>query len=195
MRCRWRASDSNPRYRCWPVQRFSKRIVLTALTHTQGLIVGLDASKSDSGALIRQLLCSALCSTLGLSISIGSLVYRTRIVSCFRVGTCQVGNFQRVRKSLYKGKPRPGRHRHPSPRDCYAASEYGTPIKSCRRRSICARPLPSTAQHISFACCGRNAPEFSGSNPEIVLIVPDQIARAYELIENPAKPWPVFVAV
>jgi hypothetical protein len=62
--CCWRRGrDSNPQYRCWPVQRFSKRIILAALTHFQGLTVGLRASKSGSGPLIRQLLRSDLCST------------------------------------------------------------------------------------------------------------------------------------
>ena len=37
-----------------------KRIVLAALTRFQGLILGLDTSKSGSGPLIRQLLCSTL---------------------------------------------------------------------------------------------------------------------------------------
>jgi hypothetical protein len=44
------------------VGRFHKSIVLAALTRSKALTVGPKVSKSESEPLIRQLLCSVLCS-------------------------------------------------------------------------------------------------------------------------------------
>jgi ParB-like nuclease domain len=61
----WRRGGGfEPPVQLLTVQRFSKSVVLAALTRSKVLTVGSAASKSGSIPLIRQLLCSTLCSDL-----------------------------------------------------------------------------------------------------------------------------------